>query len=217
MGVRQARLKDQGWWLKSKISFFGAFVTAIVAMVIGVTKFFIGAWIAILLIGTLVFIFHKIHQHYIELGNQLRVTDEDFKEPRPVKSTAIVLTAGIHQGILQALEYARTLSHDCRGLYIETDPNETPLVRDRWEKYGLGVPLVILESPYRSVIRPTLEYLEEAKKERPDHVVTVVIPEFVPKKWWHKALHNQSGFFLKWALMFRRDLVITNVRYYLEK
>ncbi len=128
-----------------------------------------------------------------------------------------MLAAGIHQGILPALEYARTLSHDCRALYIEIDPSETPMVRERWGMYGLGIPLVILESPFRSVLGPTLSYLEEAKKERPDYVVTVVLPEFVPKKLWHKLLHNQSGFFLKVALMFRRDIVVTNVRYYLEK
>jgi hypothetical protein len=119
--------------------------------------------------------------------------------------------------VLPALEYAKTLSHDCRALYVEIDPIETPLVRDRWEEFGLGVPLVILESPYRSLIQPVLKYLEEAKGERPDHIVTVVLPEFVPKKWWHKALHNQSGIFLKIALMLKRGVVFTNVRYYLEK
>jgi hypothetical protein len=127
------------------------------------------------------------------------------------------LASGIHKGILPALEYARTLSHDCRALFIEIDPVETQLIRDRWEAFGLGVPLVILESPYRSVIGPTLKYLEEAKKERPNHIVTVVVPEFVPKKWWHKLLHTQSGFTLKVMLMFRRDIVVTNVRYYLER
>ncbi len=81
----------------------------------------------------------------------------------------------------------------------------------------MGVPLVILESPYRSVIGPVLAYLEEAKKERTGHIVTVVLPEFVPKKFWHKVLHGQSGFFLKIALLFKKDIVVTNVRYYLEK
>ncbi len=169
------------------------------------------------LIPMIVFVFYKIHQHYITLGDQLRLTDENFEEPRPVKSTAIVLTSSIHKGILPALEYARTLSHDCRALFIEIDPVETAMIRERWEKFGLGVPLVILESPYRSVIGPVLKYLEEVKKERPDYVVTVVLPEFVPKKWWHKLLHNQSGLFLKIALMMRKDIVFTNVRYHIER
>jgi len=221
-------LKHSGWRLGSAISFTGSAITGIVAVVIAISKFATGprvtplhiptgAYIVLLLIPLLVLIFHKIHRHYITLGDQLRLTDENFEEPKPVKSTCILLTSSIHKGILPALEYARTLSHDCRALFIEIDPVETAMIRERWDKFGLGVPLVILESPYRSVIGPVLKYLEEVKKERPDYVVTVVLPEFVPKQWWHKLLHNQSGLFLKIALMMRRDIVFTNVRYYVEK
>ena len=215
MAVRQRRLKEKNWQIANAISIFGGCVTMVVAAVIAISKFMIGAWIAVVLITVLVLMFRKIHQHYIELADQLRITEP--QAPPPIKSTAIVLVPGIHKGILTALQYARTLSHDCRALYIEIDPSETPLVRDRWEKFGLGVPLLILESPYRSVIGPTLAYLEEAKKERPDYIVTVVLPEFVPRKWWHKLLHNQTGIVLKVALMLQRDIVVTNVRYYLEK
>ena len=228
MGRRQVMLKHPGWRLGSAISFTGSAITGVVALVIAVTKFATGpkvtplhiptgAYIVLILIPFLVWMFHKIHHHYIQLGNQLRLTDENFEEPRPVKSTSILLTSSIHKGILPALEYARTLSHDCRALFIEIDPIETAMIRERWEKFGLGVPLVILESPYRSVIGPVLKYLEEVKKERPDYVVTVVLPEFVPKEWWHKLLHNQSGLFLKIALMMRKDIVFTNVRYYVDK
>ena len=91
------------------------------------------------------------------------------------------------------------------------------MIRERWDIFGRGVPLVILESPYRSMIGPILAYLREVKKERPNHVVTVVLPEFVPRKWWHKLLHNQSGLFLKIALMMQHDIVFTNVRYYIER
>jgi hypothetical protein len=230
MSLRQRKLKQPGWRLYSGISLFGSIATGIVALVVAVMKFTAGpkvhllglavptgSYIVVLLIPTIVFILQKIHEHYIELGNQLRLTEADLEQPAEVRSTAIVLAPGIHKGVVQALRYAKTLSHDCRGLYIEIDPNETALVRDRWEKYGLGVPLVILESPYRTVVEPVLKYLEEVKKERPDHVVTVVLPEFVPAKFWHKLLHNQTGIVLKVALMLRRDIVVTNVRYYLEK
>ncbi len=169
----------------------------------------------LILIPTIVYILLKINNHYMTLAEQLRIPEK--VEMPKVKSTAIVLTAGIHKGVLNALEYARTLSHDCRALYIEIDPNETPLIRERWEKLGLDIPLVILESPYRSVNEPVLKYLEEAKKERPDHIVTVVLPEFVPAKWWHNILHNQTALLLKLALLLRRDIVVTNVRYFLEK
>lgn len=215
MSSRLRKLRQPGWKVLSRISAFGSVATGIVTLIAAYANFTAGAWIVLLIIPSVVFTYVKIHQHYIELGNQLRVTPDT--QPKPVRSTAIVLTAGLHKGILEALEYARTLSHDCRALYIEIDPNETALIRDRWEQFGLGVPLVILESPYRSVLGPTLKYLEEAKKERPDHVVTVVIPEFVPAKWWHKLLHNQSGIVLKLFLMAKRGIVVTNVRYFLDR
>ena len=230
MGVRQMRLKHQGWRLHSAVSFFGGFVTFIVTCVTAVVKLTegpvihvgrlgipTGAYFVLILIPCLVILFYKIHKHYITMGNQLRLTKETFKEPPTVRSTSIVLTSSIHAGILPALEYARTLSHDCRALFVEIDPIETRIIRERWEEFGLGVPLVILESPYRSMIGPVIKYLEEVKKERPDYVVTVVLPEIVPKKWWHKLLHNQSALMLKIALMMRRGIVFTNVRYYLEQ
>ncbi len=228
MSLRQRRLRQARWKFYSSVSLFGSVVTAAVVVIVLVMRFATGpvvsimglhirtgAWMVMLLIPIVVVMFLKINRHYLDVGDQLRVTGE--REPRPVRSTSIVLVAGLHQGILEALDYARSLSHDCRGLYIEIDPHETGLVRDRWEKLAQGVPLVILESPYRSVIGPTLRYLEEAKKERPDYIVTVVLPEFVPKKLWHKLLHNQTAILLKVALMTRKDMVVTNVRYYLEK
>jgi len=215
MSIRQRKLKQPGWKIYSAISLFGSLVTGVVSVVIAAMKFTHGAFIVLILIPALVYVFLNINKHYRELADQIRVQDR--YDVRPIKSTSVVLLGGVHKGALQAMEYARSLSHDCRALYIEIDPNETPLIRDRWEKSGIQEPLVILESPYRSVIGPVLDYLEEAKKERPDHIVTVVLPEFVPKQWWHKLLHGQSGFFLKIALLFKEDIVVTNVRYYLEK
>jgi amino acid transporter len=217
MVVRHRKLKHPGWQWHWPINFVGGTVTGIVALVIAVTKFIHGAFIVAILIPLLVYVFHKINQHYVKLGNRLRLTEGTFKEPRKVKSTAIVLTSSIHQGVLPALEYARTLSHDCRALYIETDHAETVLLRDRWPKFGLDIPLVILESPFRTVVGPLLAYLDEAKKERPDYVITVVLPEFVLPKWWHQILHNQSSLMIKLALLTRRGIVVTNVRYFVEE
>ncbi len=217
MALRQKRLKHSHWRLHAAISASGAVVTGIVAVVIAVTKFVAGAWIVIMLIPVLVYVIYKIHGHYITLGNQLRLSDDDAKHHEPIRATSIILTSSIHKGVLPALEYARTLSHDCRALFIETDPLETAIIKERWEKFGMGVPLVIIESQYRSVVEPITEYIEEAKKERPDHIVTVVMPEFVAARWWHRFLHNQSSMMLKMMLMFRRDIVFTNVRFFLDK
>jgi len=215
MAKRFRKLREPGWRTKVAISSVGAVATGVVTVVQATTKFMDGAAIVVVLIPTLCMIFWAIHKHYIELGNQLRLTPED--KFVPIYNTVIVLTPSLHRGVLRALEYAKGLSADVRALHIEVDPVDTALLIERWERWGGDIPLVILESPYRSLIAPLLDYLEEAKHERENYLITVVIPEFVPAKWWHKLLHNQSGLLLKFTLLFRRDIVTANVRYYVEK
>ncbi|MBP6963891.1 MAG: APC family permease [Armatimonadetes bacterium] len=210
-----ARERHDGWRRGAVISLIGAVVTGGVTLVVGVTRFMGGAWIVIVLIPLIVYLLVKMHDHYVSLGDQLRLTDDDSFVP--MKNTVIVLTPSLHRGVLPALEYAQTMSGDVRAIHIETDPIDTRLMIERWDRWGGGIPLVILESPYRSLLAPLMEYLEEVKVERNNHRVTVVVPEFVPAKWWHKILHNQSGFLLKIALLFRRDIITANVRYYLER
>jgi amino acid transporter len=214
MAIHFIRLKERGWRLRATISSIGAVLTAIVTIVQAVTKASQGAWIVLILIPALVFVFLRVHRHYIELGNQLRLTPEDHFQT--LNNTVLVLTPSLHRGVLPALEYAKSLSADVRALHVEVDPLDTALLEQRWERWGGGIPLVILESEFRSLTSPLLDYLEEVKRERENYVITVVIPEFVPKRWWEKLLHNQSGLMLKFALLFRRDIVTTNVRYYLE-
>jgi cbb3-type cytochrome oxidase subunit 3 len=216
MFVRSRRLKEKG--AGKIVSLVGAIMTGIVTVIQAYTKFWDGAVIVVVLIVLLVYMFRKINQHYMSLAEQLRLPlDQDTIELPEMRNTVIVLVSGIHNGILPALQYAKSLSPDCRGVYIETEAESTPLVTERWDKYGQGIPLVILESPYRSVIQPIMKYLDEVKEERTRHIVTVVVPEFVPAKWWHQILHGQSGLQLKYALLFRRDIVVANIRYYLEK
>jgi hypothetical protein len=215
MAKRFARLKEKSWQRHALISLLGAVVTGIVTIVISITKFMGGAWIVVILIPLFVMFFWNIHRHYIALGNQLRLTPED--EFHEVHNTVIVLTPSLHRGVLRALEYAKGMTGDVRAVHIESDPLDTALLEDRWERWGGGIPLVILESQYRSLIGPLLDYLEEVKRERTDRLITVVIPEFVPAKWWHKLLHNQSGLLLKWVLLFKRDIITANLRYYIEK
>ena len=215
MAKRFYRLRPPGWHRGVLISSIGAIVTAIVTSVMAITKFVEGSWIVVVLIPILVYLFWNIHKHYIKVGSQLRLTPEDRFEP--LKNTVVVLIPSIHKGVLPALEYATTLSTDVRAIHVETDPDITPLLEERWEQYGGGLPLIILESQYRSLLGPLLDYLDEARRDRPDRVITVIIPEFVPVKWWQKILHNQSGLAVKFALLFQRDIVVTNVRYYLQE
>lgn len=213
MVVHTRRLKKNGWW----ISLLGGTMTAIVTLVLAITKFAQGACIVVLLIPIMVIIFLRINQHYRQLADQLRLPEEATTELPEIKNSVIVIVPGIHKGILPALQYAKSLSPDCRAVYIEAEAEGTPLIEERWEKWGQGIPLVVLESPYRSIVQPLLKYLDEVKEEKARHIVTVIIPEFVPAKWWHGLLHNQMGIRLKIALLFRRDVILTNIRYYLEK
>ena len=128
----------------------------------------------------------------------------------------LVLIPALHRGVMPALEYARSLSPDCRAVHICTDPERTPQLRERWEQWGHDVPLVILNSPYRSLISPIMRYLDAVQHERRNHIVTVVVPEFVATRKWQRCCTVRPGLLLKLALLSRRDVVVANVRYYLQ-
>jgi len=207
-------LRTPGWWRSMIINGIGACTTGVVTLVIAYTKFQYGAWIVVVLIPLLVGMFLKINHHYRDLASQL--TLKGASHPGPIRHTVLILVAGIHRGVLPALQYAKTIAADCRAIHIEIDPQESERFIKQWEEWGMGIPLVILESPYRSLIDPLFRYLDEVQGEREDHRVTVILPEFVPARWWHHFLHNQAGLLLKVALHFKKGVTVTNIRYYLE-
>lgn len=217
MGFRQIRLKHKGWVSHSALSFAGGTITGIVALIFAITKAPQGAWIVLVLIPSLVLLFRKVNKHYVTLGQKLRLDEANFNGHEEIKATSIVLVSSIHKGVMPALKYARSISEDCRALYIEVDQMETVLLRDRWPKFGLDVPLVILESPYRMITEPLLKYLDATAKQHPEYTLTVVLPEFVVGKWWQRILHNQSSLLIKLALMTRKGIVVTNVRYFVDE
>ena len=216
MVMRWNRLKGPGWRQKALINGFGALTTAIVLGFIVMEKFKEGAWIVILLIVLFVLLFRVIHHHYSDVAAQLRLPKVAEPE-RPFHNTVLVLVPGLHRGMLSSLKYARSMSPDCRAVYIETDPDKTAVLKSRWEEWSQGIPLVILNSPYRSLVSPIMQYLDAVQSERHHHLVTVIVPEFVPTHWWHSLLHGNSGLLLKLALMGRKDVIVTNVRYYLQE
>ena len=215
MSRRAVRLKQPGWQRRSLISGIGAVVTGIVVIVQGVTKASEGAWIVLILIPSLVYLFARINKHYVSLGNELRLNAGD-RLPE-IQNTVLVLTPSLHRGVLPALAYAKGLSSDVRAVHIDTDPIDANLLRDRWDTWGGGMPLVILDSPYRALVDPLLQYIDVLRNEKPGQTVTVVIPEFVTGRWWHRLLHNQSGLLLKMVLMFQEGVITTNVRYHVGK
>jgi hypothetical protein len=125
--------------------------------------------------------------------------------------------SGVHRAVVQALEYAKTLSPDVRAIYVNIDPAATEHMCAQWKKWGDGVPLVVLESPYRSLMEPLLEYIDEVDASQPDDFVTIVLPEFVPARWWHHIFHNQRALLIKGALLFRPNVVVTSVPFHLNR
>jgi len=214
------RERGRGWTHSILFNLAGAVATAIVLVVVIVAKFAQGAWIVAILIPTLVLLMRAIWLHYADVARQL--TLEGARIPAALLQHKVVVpVAGINRGVLPALRYARSLSADVTAVMVDIDPQETAEVRAKWERWGMGVPLKVLESPYRSVLRPFLQYLDELDWEVGfDQQLTVVLPEFVPARWWHFLLHNQNALMLKAALYFRRRqgtrvTVVTDVPYYL--
>ena len=215
MVVRWWRLRTPGWQRSLLFNAIGALSTFVVLLVILITRFTRGAWIVALLIPILVMIFLRIHRHYEFVAAHLSL--ERFGAPPHIRRHRVIVPiGGVHRGVLHALHYARTLSPDVTAVLVDVDPAETQKVVQKWEKWGDGVRLKILPSPYRSIIGPVLEYLDHLEAESlPQDMITVVLPQFVPARWWENLLHNQTALLLRMALIFRRGTVVTDVPYHL--
>jgi hypothetical protein len=164
----------------------------------------------------LVWMFSAIHRHYRDLAGRLSLSN--FGEPLRIGRHRVILTvSGVHRGSLTALHYAQALSSDVTAVHVSIDPEETESLRRKWDRWGNGVRLVVLESPYRLLIEPLLEYIEEISDVRqPGEMITIVVPQFVTKGWFNNLLHTQTAWWLRLALLFKKDVVITDVPYQVE-
>lgn len=207
---------DPGWRPKMVINGFGAVCTFIVMLIFAFTKFVDGAWIVLLLIPLLVVVLSGIRRHYQELAKRLSLRNYQ-GDLRLTRHRVILLVGGVHQGTLAALRYARFLSDDITAVHVSINPDESQRLRNEWEKWGNGVRIVILESPYRLLLEPLLDYINDLDTRRqPGEIITVVVPQFVPRHWWHNLLHTQTAFMLRITLLFRPGIVITDVPYQVE-
>jgi amino acid transporter len=223
MVVHWFRERSPNWVIKAFLNGLGAITTATTLLIVGISKFREGAWIILLLIPILVFIFLRIRQHYESVGKQLslRGLPPDIK-PSPLLRL-VVPVSGVHRGIIDAMDFAQSISKDITGVYIELDPGAGEQMRKDWECWWPDVPLVILPSPYRSIIGPLLDYLDEDDRKHNDGTLAgVVLPEFIPARWWQALLHNQTSLMIKTALLYRRrtlgfQRIIIDVPYHLKK
>jgi amino acid transporter len=215
MCLKWKRERVPGWRTHAFVNGFGGLLTTIVLGIVAVTKFAEGAWLILALIPLLVLHFRSIRRHYEMVATQLSLKNWTPEVAR--RNTVILPMSGVHRAVLKALQYAKGLSPDVRAVYVDTDPRATEEIRRQWDTWGEGVPLVVLRSPYRSLMRPLLDYINAVDQAHPDGFVTVVLPEFVPARFWHNLLHNQRALLIKGALLFKPNTIVTSVPFHLEK
>jgi amino acid transporter len=208
-------------WLKEErpaphhiaLNGLGAIATGIVTLVIAISKFTLGAWMVIVLVPVIVAGLLRVERHYEHVRSRLSLVGA--ARPRIGKNPVVVLVAGIHKGVVEALEYAKSISPNVTALTVDLDPTKTSLLRRQWAEWAPDVPLVVLESPYRSVLQPLLEYIDRMEKQGEGRYLTVVLPEFIPSHWWEHFLHNQTALLIKAALLFKPGKVTVSVPYHL--
>lgn len=211
------RQRARGWHWRIAVNGVGAVVTGIVLLTLAVTKFAEGAWIVVLIVPLVVAAFIGVHRHYAEVAAELSL--HGLEGPPSFQHTVLVPIGDVHRGVVRAVQYARTLAPSAavRAVYVETDPARTPKVEEKWAAWGLGVPLVVLTSPYRSLVRPLASYVDQIQSRGDDQMVTIVLPEFLPRRWWQHVLHNQTALLIKGAFLFRRNTVVADVTYLLKR
>lgn len=207
MVVHWAHEHGRGWLVKAMVNGMGVLFTCVALLIIAVSKFMNGAWIVVLLIPLLVLAFRRVHSHYTSVAAQLTMRGLA-PSLKPLPRPRVVLpVSSLHRGVVAALRYARAISDHITAVYIEIEPGSGELMRQKWDEWGFDqdAELVVVPSPYRSVIGPFLEFLDKTDQEHHDgHLATVLLPEFITARWWEALLHNQTAWLLKLALLYRR-------------
>ncbi len=209
------RSQKKNWLHSAIINGTGAFTTALVAIIIAVTKFLTGAWIVVVLIPLLVLLFKGIHTHYNRVEKERTTTVPT--RASDVKHLFIVPIAGMDRVSVQSLAYARSITENVIAVHVAVDDNDTKLVREMWKRWRPNISddekteLVIIESPYRSLGRPLLAYIDTIHELYPEYTLTVLLPEFIVAHWWEHILHNQTALRLKAALLFRPGIIVTSM------
>jgi amino acid transporter len=208
---------DPRWRQKLLLNGFGAVLTAVVTVVFAVTKYADGAWLVLIVIPSLTVGFYAISRHYRDIAKRLSL-DAYGPPPRVDRHRVILPISGVNRGTLTGLRYARALSDDVTAVYISTDPALAEALEQKWGLWGAGTRLVIVSSPYRLLIEPLVGYIREvAKRRQPNEMITIVVPQFVPRRSWHNVLHAQTAVMLRLALIWETGLVITNVPYHVGR
>jgi amino acid transporter len=208
--------KGPHWRKKLIVNGIGAVTTGVATLIIGGTKFLHGAWIVVALTPVIISWFRSVRAHYVAVDEQITL-ERDSRPPQPRKNTVIIPISGVNRAVIRAVDYARSRGADIRAVLVDVDREHTAKVEIQWAQWGCGVQLVVLPSPYRSVLVTLLDYIEELLEKDPHGWVTVVIPEILPARWWQNILHNQRALMLKGALLFKERVILTDVPFHLER
>lgn len=193
----------------------GTVVTGAVLVITVIAKFTEGAWMVTLAIPLLVLLFYAIHRHYSAIAKQLQV---DYSvQPEVMHTKVIIPISGISKVVAQSVSYARGISDDVVAISVNSDDKQAALLREKWENWNPGVPLVILRSPYRTVLWPLMKYIDNIDKKGSGGLITILIPQFIVKRWWHALLHNQTAVVIRTMLLFRKDIVISTIPFHLNE
>ena len=213
--------QTRGWRASAIMNSLGAFSTLIVLFVIICTKFLLGAWLVVIAIPLVVTLFAAIHRHYQYVAERLSIHDLaprtyiSVPKPAVVTHPAVVVVGQLNRGTVEALDYARTIADKIVAVHVDIGSTDREELQKKWQNLEADIPLEIIESPYRSVIDPIVDFIGQFQKNHPGVFTTIIIPVFVPRNWWDSILHNQTTLFLKNALRVNKSRIVTTVRYYL--
>ncbi len=223
MVVHWGRERGRGWRLKTALNGLGALATSLTTLAVGISKFTEGAWITLLAIPLIVAWFLRVRAHYREVACELSMHGLPPSLEIPPRPRVVIPISGVHRGVVDAVNFARSIAREVTAVYVELEPGSGERVRRKWEHWWPDVPLVILPSPYRSIVGPLLDFLDETDRQHNDgQQAAIILPEFVPAHWWHNLLHNQTAWLLKAALLYRRrrlgfQRVIIDIPYHLRR
>jgi amino acid transporter len=214
---RWKRVKGSYWRIKLTINTVGAIITSIVAVIFAVTKFTGGAWIVLIVIPAIIICSLAIQHHYQDIADELKI-DLNVNRPKTRKVVTIVLVSGVHRVVQNTLSFAMSISHEnLLALYVGFDDKSIEKMEERWEEWGTPCRLLTLKSKYRSVLEPASRLIKIIEEKGENTLIQIVIPQFIPKKWWHNLLHNQTALLLRLWLFKHKDVVISTVPYHLKK
>jgi amino acid transporter len=217
MVVHHFKFKQKGWKLSALMNTFGMICTAVVLVVVAIFKFTHGAWMVIVVIPIIVYAFHRIHFHYVMFGREMSQSHYDIEKCEKMTENVVVIPiSGLHRGVMNAIRYGQTISNDLRICFVKTDEESYERMINTWNVKFPDLKLYVLESPYRSISEPILEFIDKVSKEHPAEFVTVIFPEFITAKWHHQLLHNQTAWLIKLSLLYRKNVIVTSVKYHLK-